>query len=362
MRARVRNLSLGALAGVALVALIGAGGFPSRPTFQQTTVRSTTPSLFFDETDASATNQRWRWRAASEGLVLQTCNDGSDTCTGDAISLERTGATIDSIALAAGAVTLNGVAASDFARLSQSNVLTSPGQSTAAVFLSSTNPVTRWQQSNASANNKNWDFYAFGEALVGEAVNDANDASSPWVRIERTGIVIDSINLTATAVQANGVAVGTIRSCTTACDVAGITVGQSAIVTKVADTSRASTATETADPDLQFLNVPTGFYRLDFYLDWNNGAGGTRWQWTDASSTLISMGMLACDTTFSVLRVDAVNDATCASTTNTEYSGIARTTRGTTPGTISIDWAQSTSNAANTTLANESWLMLTRLD
>jgi hypothetical protein len=102
----------------ALVAVVGAAGaqtsgFPSRPRFQTVTAvtpvsgvthaysaESTLPGMKFVETDAAADNRLWRFRASSENFGLQACTDAG-VCSGDIFIVERTGATIDSVAFPA---------------------------------------------------------------------------------------------------------------------------------------------------------------------------------------------------------------------------------------------------------------------
>ena len=55
--------------------------------------------LAFVETGVTANNGRWRWRANGEAFVLQAYDD-ADTVQSAAITVERTGTTIDSVAVA----------------------------------------------------------------------------------------------------------------------------------------------------------------------------------------------------------------------------------------------------------------------
>ena len=134
---RRRQLSIaGALAlGLALpflAAQVGpSGGLPSQPRFQAVTVgagdkagtgqiRTHTAAvgyrhsagdarLCLEENDATAGNQSWYLQAVNEGFRIRTAADGcSVSGAGTPLQIERTGATVDSIALAATSITANG--------------------------------------------------------------------------------------------------------------------------------------------------------------------------------------------------------------------------------------------------------------
>lgn len=80
--------------------------------------------ILFDETDAT-TNERLYDFAGSAGQFLGRTRTDADAAGATWLTVDRTGTTVDSIALAATSITLNSVASSDFARLSTSNVPTS---------------------------------------------------------------------------------------------------------------------------------------------------------------------------------------------------------------------------------------------
>jgi len=106
-------------------------------------------------------------------------------------------------------ITLNGVAASDFARLSQSNTFTSSGAgpSTAAVNISAASPWVRWDETDQSANNKVWMAGAAGGAWVlGLDVDGGGTLTTTPIVVTRSGTTITSIALAGTAITLNGVA------------------------------------------------------------------------------------------------------------------------------------------------------------
>ena len=119
---------------------------------------------------------------------------------------------------AAGAAgTINGVAPSDWSRLSQANAFTAvPSLPTSyPLRLASSDPFFSINETDATANNRLWDFGGGGEALIFRALTDAGVATT-WLQVDRTAGIVDSINLQATAVQANGVPLATQASGTQA--------------------------------------------------------------------------------------------------------------------------------------------------
>jgi hypothetical protein len=128
-------LGLGAVLIVPASAQVGGrgvGGVPQRLnlTSLQTTLagdgatvgslesNSAIPQLNFFESDAAANNGHWLCGVNNEQFRCRTSvDDGS--AVGTWLLIDRTAQTIDTLALSATAITLNGVAASDFGRLSQ---------------------------------------------------------------------------------------------------------------------------------------------------------------------------------------------------------------------------------------------------
>jgi hypothetical protein len=74
-------------------------------------LKSAAPELIFEETDASAGNQKWRIRVNSEQMRISLLNDAESVATDIAI-FDRTGSTGDSINLLATELLLTGVLSS----------------------------------------------------------------------------------------------------------------------------------------------------------------------------------------------------------------------------------------------------------
>lgn len=125
-------------------------------------------------------------------------------------------------------------------------------------------------------------------------------------------------------------------------------------VTKSADTSRASTATTAADPHLTLAVAANAVYDVECVAVWTTGGGGLRATWTAPSGA----GMVWTDND-GVGVATAAGVVTFASTTGTTFKGTLTTSA--TAGSLTLSWAQSTSNASATVLKAGSSLKLTRL-
>ena len=124
-------------------------------------------------------------------------------------------------------------------------------------------------------------------------------------------------------------------------------------------------ATLTADADLTWTNVATGKYRMELYLNvLENSSCGFSWNfdttniagnygWTNVDSTTITAGKS------DVLGVDKSLDITSGITANRcHIIGSIEVTNAT--NEITLRWAQENISAANLTLYEGSWMMLTQ--
>lgn len=102
------SLGLGTMATQDASAVAITGG--SATLTGSITVSSTSPVIQWTDTDAAADEQYWRFGGNGGDFSLLAINDAFDTSSAP-IVVSRTGTTIDSIALAATTVTINGNAA-----------------------------------------------------------------------------------------------------------------------------------------------------------------------------------------------------------------------------------------------------------
>lgn len=101
--------------------------------------------------------------------------------------------------------TWNSVAISDVARRSQSNTFTG-----AQLEIENAAPVLLFDETDAGSNERLWRFVMSGGDLFLGTRTDADGAGANAITIVRTGVTVDSINLQATAVQANGTQVSVV--------------------------------------------------------------------------------------------------------------------------------------------------------
>jgi len=159
------------------------------------------------------------------------------------------------------------------------------------------------------------------------------------------------------------------------------------VVRKTSDTPRSAFTTTTADPELQFAVEANAVYIMDGWvkasgdpagdltLDWSAPTGSLgEWMGHGAGNSPISAngspGALIADTASVrgyLIRTES-NDVTAArgfgmiSTTDLLTIALCGTLRvGSTAGTYSLDWAQTSSNASATTIYTDSWLRLQRI-
>jgi hypothetical protein len=228
-------------------------------------------------------------------------------------------------------------------------------------------PSVIWNSPGNGVDQKQVQCYWNGGALQYNCtfVNDAGSAEHTFLSATRgtatavTGVAIGNLTDSPTVTINGKVTIGPIV-CTTACSLTGMVVGQTAIITKTSNTSRASTTTTTADPDLVFTNVPNGTYHIWYTVNFSSGAGGVRmspvlsgaYNFAGAQNCF---GVAAGVSTFSSSGVTVCNST----------SGLLETSQGTGTASganaIAIFWAQSSSNVANTTLVAGSDIIVQRI-
>lgn len=173
----------------------------------------------------------------STGATSQAATFNATSATGPYFTLQRSGVskadiglgqnmgggfTVDSLALAAraglpiefaaggstsphftissaGVISLNGVASSDFARLSQANTFTS-----GSLEISANTAQLVLRDTAAALNEKPYAFRSALGQLNCYLLNDAGSAVSSWCTVDRTGTTVDSVAFTSTALTWNG--------------------------------------------------------------------------------------------------------------------------------------------------------------
>lgn len=182
----------------------------------QRIVSSNNPAWQLTHSGANTDEGRWAvGRATTTQLNLGRTLTDDGTGVANAIVLTRSGTTITSMALAATAITLNGVNVTDYARLSQRSTFTSTVSASTggAINLSSSTPSVGFFETDGGADEKNWLLLLNGGNFRLITSTDAapGSVSATPLAVQRgTGTAVASITLTATALALNGtVTIGT---------------------------------------------------------------------------------------------------------------------------------------------------------
>lgn len=69
------------------------------------------------------------------------------------------------------------------------------------------NPTYSWEESDGAADNQKWDMRANNEAMLFRILNDAGSVAANYMKVERTGTTVDSVDFPGTALTHAGTAV-----------------------------------------------------------------------------------------------------------------------------------------------------------
>lgn len=141
-------------------------------------------------------------------------------------------------------------------------------------------------------------------------------------------------------------------------------------VYKANDTSRATTTSLTADPDLQASVVANGWYFLAFMLSYEGGTQGSsdlQVKFTTPPGTTMQWSPMILGTSGSV-NVGTVGGTAFIVTAGTNgagnrraFCGLGTVSVGSTAGTVALNWAQGTSSATATIVHALSSMFLIRM-
>jgi len=186
----------GALIYVAnIVDNTSVGGSASPDFTSDVTITGTDPQLAFVETGVTANNTRWDLLVNAEAFSMRAVNDANSSAATFFI-VERTANTIDTINISATNISLNGI--------TNLNGTIIGGAFTSDVSITNSDPQLIFIETGVTANNTRWDLLANAEKFAGRAVNDANNAATEWLAVERTANTVDSVTLTGTALALTG--------------------------------------------------------------------------------------------------------------------------------------------------------------
>jgi len=147
---------------------------------------------------------------------------------------------------------------------------------------------------------------------------------------------------------------------------------------KSANTSRASTTVLAADPHLTFASLPVGRYLLDgqFFVDTNTGDGDIKFDiqgsavgtvaWGSAGGFITPSGVTSGpgewrSSSHTLAAAGSIAYMTSTSASSPTVVSVGANINVTTTGSVSILWAQNTSNAIATVLLADSWVRLQRI-
>jgi hypothetical protein len=169
--------------------------------------RSSTPGMMLYETDAAANNKAWLRYVSAERFRESVWNDAGNV---EAVwlAVERTGTVVDSIALTATALTFNGSAvptADSAPTWTDRHTFTDADY---PIILSSIFPSITLNQTDGAVDNRRWDVIATTEQFKARAVNDAVNAATNWLQVDRAGTTISSVNFPNGTLQYGGTEVG----------------------------------------------------------------------------------------------------------------------------------------------------------
>lgn len=156
----------------------------------------TAPVFRINESDAAANNKLWDVIASGEDLNFRALTDA--LAATNWMTVARTAGTIDSVTLSA-PVTVTGGVLSTVA-----GTEATPNVSMAVAGA----PTLAWKQTNGAADNKNWFMNVSSETFQAYVSNDANNAFTNWLVVNRTGTTIDSVNFANGTLQYGGTEVG----------------------------------------------------------------------------------------------------------------------------------------------------------
>lgn len=218
------------------------------------------------------------------------------------------------------------------------------------------------------------------------AINDARTVSRNVLSATRAANAITAVDLGNVTdnppATLNGQSLTATFLCTTACSVAGMQVGARARILKGTTTSRASTTTNSLDPDLQFTNMPAGTYAVSARIMFTSVGGG--WSSQPFSSVALSGGGTGIETSgyqaaapgggscgaaytmtsIAVATAHGIGTYTCTSTGGGAmmYSWINLNYTPSATANFGLDWAQQTSNVTAATVMLGSYVEITRLN
>lgn len=170
----------------------------------------------------------------------------------------------------------------------------------------------------------------------------------------------------AVVTDANGALTSSVVTAAELARVSGVLLPMPRVVVKAANQSRNSTTTYADDDTLLFTAEANKSYRVKIWVEYTLGAGGAKFQIAGPASTTINRmeahsvaGSVGHQNGTGTAPVVVFNDANTSGTYALVIECIVRTTNA---GTLALQWAQSTSNGANSTVLASSYIEWQKLN
>lgn len=253
----------------------------------------------------------------------------------------------------------------------------SAGGENAALSIKATgNAGIGLRETGAASDAKQWDIVTGSGSLLMRTVADDSLSASTFLRIDRTAMAVTDVEIGNTtdnpAVTINGSPALTQIYCTTACGAGLLRVGQTLLVTRPNDATVASSASYANDLILYIAGIPDGNYTYEIVYRMDAGAGGLKAQIGVAgvaadvidhmSVRRCSVGAVVAASASTFTTIGATNDCGAGAGNGGAFiTGTAQFTGGVGVNALTLQWAQSSSNVAVTTLRARSFIRLTRL-
>ena len=142
-------------------------------------LKGATPAYTFEEDDGTVDNQWWDLFANAGTFRARVISDDglSDF---DWLFVNRTGVTVDNVNFPNGNVGIGTTSPSTF--------VAGPN-----LHIKGATPAYTFEESDGTANNKFWDFFANGGQLRARAISDDGSSDVDWLTVDRTAATIDQV-------------------------------------------------------------------------------------------------------------------------------------------------------------------------
>jgi hypothetical protein len=167
-------------------------------TANQNQVSNAAPQWIFNETDAAVDNRVWPIRVSNEQFTIGAMNDAGSTFT-SFMAVDRTGTTVDTVALNAGTnnLTVGGSVTSTPGSIRSDKAFATGNLINYGLLSNSTLPSIGFRETDATTNNGTWDIAVEAEQMAFRILNDGALSPATWLNVSRTGVTPQTVGITA---------------------------------------------------------------------------------------------------------------------------------------------------------------------